>query len=144
MKCKKCGAEYGEDVKFCTQCGAPMGDEGQDSQAGTEPAMDAQADGEAEAGTISAEAQAPTEPSPAEPAVKAEEPKADGPMSVPVPASGEPEPNKKFLKILFAVIAVLAVIAIAAVAYVKMNAKDPKQVVIDAFEKVYTEGQVFP
>ncbi len=163
MKCKKCGAEYGEDVKFCTQCGAPMGDEGQDSQAGTEPAMDAQADGEAEAGTISAEAQAPeegqpeaaeavtepaveagTEPSPAEPAVKAEEPKADGPMSVPVPASGEPEPNKKFLKILFAVIAVLAVIAVAAVAYVKMNAKDPKQVVIDAFEKVYTEGQVFP
>ncbi|MCC2819998.1 zinc-ribbon domain-containing protein [Lachnoclostridium pacaense] len=163
MKCKKCGAEYGEDVKFCTQCGAPMGDEGQDSQAGTEPAMDAQADGEAEAGTISAEAQAPeegqpeaaeavtepaeeagTEPSPAEPSVKAEEPKADGPMSVPVPASGEPEPNKKFLKILFAVIAVLAVIAVAAVAYVKMNAKDPKQVVIDAFEKVYTEGQVFP
>lgn len=64
MKCKKCGAEYGEDVKFCTQCGAPMGDEGQDSQAGTEPAMDAQADGEAEAGTISAEAQAPEEGQP--------------------------------------------------------------------------------
>ena len=64
MKCKKCGAEYGEDVKFCTQCGAPMGDEGQDSQAGTEPAMDAQADGEAEAGMVSAEAQAPEEGQP--------------------------------------------------------------------------------
>ena len=61
-----------------------------------------------------------------------------------VPAAGEPEPNKKFMKILFAVIAALAVIAVAAVAYVKMNAKDPKQVVIDAFEKVYTEDQVFP
>ena len=33
MKCRKCGAEYGEDVKFCTKCGASMEDEGQDSQA---------------------------------------------------------------------------------------------------------------
>ncbi|MBS6854631.1 MAG: zinc ribbon domain-containing protein, partial [Clostridiales bacterium] len=24
MKCRKCGAEYGEDVKFCTKCGASM------------------------------------------------------------------------------------------------------------------------
>ena len=35
MKCRKCGAEYGEDVKFCTKCGASMEDEGQDSQAWT-------------------------------------------------------------------------------------------------------------
>lgn len=172
MKCRKCGAEYGEDVKFCTKCGASMEDEGQDSQAwtsaGTEPAKDAGTDeasgaGQDDAGTAAegqteaaadgaAEAdQTAGQPSAAEAgqqaeeagaAVKEEEPKAAGPMSV--PAAGEPEPNKKFLKVLFAVIAALAVIAVAAVAYVKMNAKDPKQVVIDAFEKVYTEDQVFP
>ena len=172
MKCRKCGAEYGEDVKFCTKCGASMEDEGQDSQAwtsaGTEPAKDAGTDeasgaGQDDAGTA-AEGQTETaadgaaeadktagQPSVTEAgqqaeeagaAVKEEEPKAAGPMSV--PAAGEPEPNKKFMKILFAVIAALAVIAVAAVAYVKMNAKDPKQVVIDAFEKVYTEDQVFP
>lgn len=184
MKCRKCGAEYGEDVKFCTKCGASMEDEGQDSQAwtsaGTEPAKDAGTDeasgaGQDDAGTAAegqteaaadgaAEAdktagqpsvteagqQAEAEPAAeagqqaeeAGAAVKEEEPKAAGPMSV--PAAGEPEPNKKFMKILFAFIAALAVIAVAAVAYVKMNAKDPKQVVIDAFEKVYTEDQVFP
>ncbi len=172
MKCRKCGAEYGEDVKFCTKCGASMEDEGQDSQAwtsaGTEPAKDAgtdeasgagqddagtaaegqteaAADGAAEAdqtaGQLSA-TEAGQQAEEAGAAVKEEEPKAAGPMSV--PAAGEPEPNKKFMKILFAVIAALAVIAVAAVAYVKMNAKDPKQVVIDAFEKVYTEDQVFP
>lgn len=128
MKCSKCGAEFGEDVKFCTQCGAPMGDEGQDAQAesGSQPAAE-------EAKQESGEG-------------PEEEPKTAGPMSIPAAqqASGEPEPNKKFLKILFAVIAAVAVIAIAALAYVKMNAKDPKQVVIDAFENVYTEGQVFP
>ena len=159
MKCRKCGAEYGEDVKFCTKCGASMEDEGQDSQAwtsaGTEPAKDAGTDeasgaGQDDAGTAAEGQQAEAEPAAeagqqaeeAGAAVKEEEPKAAGPMSV--PAAGEPEPNKKFMKILFAFIAALAVIAVAAVAYVKMNAKDPKQVVIDAFEKVYTEDQVFP
>lgn len=159
MKCRKCGAEYGEDVKFCTKCGASMEDEGQDSQAwtsaGTEPAKDAgtaaegqtetAADGAAEADKTAGQpsvTEAGQQAEEAGAAVKEEEPKAAGPMSV--PAAGEPEPNKKFMKILFAVIAALAVIAVAAVAYVKMNAKDPKQVVIDAFEKVYTEDQVFP
>ena len=165
MKCRKCGAEYGEDVKFCTKCGASMEDEGQDSQAwtsaGTEPAKDAGTDeasgaGQDDAGTAAADGAAEADKTAGQPsvtdagqqaeeagaAVKEEEPKAAGPMSV--PAAGEPEPNKKFMKILFAVIAALAVIAVAAVAYVKMNAKDPKQVVIDAFEKVYTEDQVFP
>ena len=99
----------------------------------TDAGQQAEAEPAAEAGQQAEEAGA---------AVKEEEPKAAGPMSV--PAAGEPEPNKKFMKILFAVIAALAVIAVAAVAYVKMNAKDPKQVVIDAFEKVYTEDQVFP
>mgnify|MGYP000081401615 CR=1 FL=1 len=56
----------------------------------------------------------------------------------------EPQPNKKFIKILAAVIAFAAVIAVAALAYVKMTTKDPKQVVIDAFENVFPEGQVYP
>lgn len=59
-------------------------------------------------------------------------------------AAEEPQPNKKFVKVLAAVVAIAAVIAIAALVYMKMNTKDPKQVVIDAFENVFPEGQVYP
>ena len=39
MKCTKCGAEQEADVKFCTQCGAPMEHEDQTPENnGPEPA----------------------------------------------------------------------------------------------------------
>ena len=81
MKCRKCGAEYGEDVKFCTKCGASMEDEGQDSQAwtsaGTEPAKDAGTDeasgaGQDDAGTA-----------------------AEGQTEAAVPASSCPAPDRR-------------------------------------------------
>ena len=78
MKCRKCGAEYGEDVKFCTKCGASMEDEGQDSQAwtsaGTEPAKDAGTDeasgaGQDDAGTAAADGAAEADKTAGQPSV---------------------------------------------------------------------------
>lgn len=53
-------------------------------------------------------------------------------------------PNKKFTRILTIVVAVLAVVSVGALAFVKLTAKDPKEVVISAFENIWTEDQVLP
>ena len=50
---------------------------------------------------------------------------------------------KKTQKIILAGAAVVAV-AVGGVFYVKSTAKDPKDVVIDAFKSVYAEGQTNP
>ena len=168
MKCTKCGAEQEADVKFCTQCGAPMEHEDQTPEnngpepADKEPASGAEAvkSEEPASGAEAVKTEEPAsgaetvkaeEPADEAEAVKAEEPAAEAenvkteepaPAAVTVPE--EPQPNKKFIKILAAVIAFAAVIAVAALAYVKMTTKDPKQVVIDAFENVFPEGQVYP
>ena len=168
MKCTKCGAEQEADVKFCTQCGAPMEHEDQTPEnngpepADKEPASGAEAvkSEEPASGAAAVKTEEPAsgaetvkaeEPADEAEAVKAEEPAAEAenvkteepaPAAVTVPE--EPQPNKKFIKILAAVIAFAAVIAVAALAYVKMTTKDPKQVVIDAFENVFPEGQVYP
>ena len=163
MKCTKCGAECGDEVKFCTQCGAPLDSEGQETKAETagETAAETaeETSGETEiveeiAGETVAETAGETAAQGAgsEQALAAEDqPPAVEDQTVqpavtqPVQTSaGEPGPNKKFMKILFAVIAIVFVAAAAALAYVKMTAKDPKQVVIDAFENIYKDGQVFP
>ena len=134
MKCTKCGAECGDEVKFCTRCGAPLDSEGQETKAETagetaaETAEETAAQGAGSEQALAAEDQPPAvEDQTVQPAV-----------TQPVQTSaGEPGPNKKFMKILFAVIAIVFVAAAAALAYVKMTAKDPKQVVIDAFENIY-------
>ena len=156
MKCTKCGAEQEADGKFCTQCGAPMEHEDQTPEnngpepADTEPASGAEAV-KSEEPASGAEAVKAEEPASEAETVKAEETAAEAenvkteepaPAAVTVPE--EPQPNKKFIKILAAVVAIAAVIAVAALAYVKMTTKDPKQVVIDAFENVFPEGQVYP
>ncbi|MCD7870579.1 MAG: zinc ribbon domain-containing protein, partial [Enterocloster clostridioformis] len=144
MKCTKCGAEQEADVKFCTQCGAPMEQDNQTPEdngpdpAKEEPAAEAEAVKEeepaAEAEAVKAE----------EPAAEAETVKEEEPVPTAVTVPAEPQPNKKFIKVLSAVVAIAAVIAVAALAYVKMATKDPKQVVIEAFENVFPEGQVYP
>lgn len=53
-------------------------------------------------------------------------------------------PQKKKGKLAGIIIAAAAVIAIAAFAAVKLTAKDPKEVVIAAFENISPEGQVSP
>ena len=168
MKCTKCGAEQEADVKFCTQCGAPMEHEDQTPENnGPEPADKEPASGveavKSEEPASGAEAVKTEEPASGAETVKAEEPadeaeavkaeepaaeaenvKTEEPALAAVTVPEEPQPNKKFIKILAAVIAFAAVIAVAALAYVKMTTKDPKQVVIDAFENVFPEGQVYP
>lgn len=64
---------------------------------------------------------------------------ADREESVP-PAS----PEKKKSRIAAAVIAIIAVIAVAAFAVIKMTAKDPKEVVITAFENIWPKDQISP
>lgn len=154
MKCSKCGAEFQEDLKFCTQCGAPLGEEGQESQAklqtgnGQDTAgMQTQPEGTdtqpAEARPEEAKAQPAADEQPAaaktQPETAGTQPEAGGQA-----AGAGPGPKKGVTKILIAVVAVLAVIAIAAAAFMKMNEKDPKQVVIDAFGNIYNKDQVFP
>lgn len=53
-------------------------------------------------------------------------------------------PGKKYRKILIAVIAAAAVLSVGALAYVKMTARDPKEVVIEAFENVFPKDQIYP
>ena len=163
MKCTKCGAECGDEVKFCTQCGAPLDSEGQETKAETAGETGAETAEETAGETeiveeIAGETVAETAGETAAQGAGSEQALAaeDQPPTVedqtvqpadtqPVQTSaGEPGPNKKFMKILFAVIAIVFVAAAAALAYVKMTAKDPKQVVIDAFENIYKDGQVFP
>lgn len=140
MKCSKCGAELEENVKFCTNCGAPA--EGRDNDT-KEPAVD---ETTAAVADETASEQTGREPaSQADPAKDGQEPQPETPAGV---NAGSPEttaqPNKKFMKIVIAVIAAAAVISGAALAYIKMTAKDPKQVVIDAFGNVYPEGKIYP
>lgn len=73
-------------------------------------------------------------------------PQASSPRlpAAPAPAGSDQKPNKKFMKILAIVIAIAAVFSIGALAYKKMTAKDPKEVVIAAFENAFPEDQVSP
>lgn len=59
-------------------------------------------------------------------------------------AAGNTEPKKKSNKAIIGAAAAVAVVAVGAFGMAKMNEKDPKQVVIDAFENVYKDGQVYP
>lgn len=57
--------------------------------------------------------------------------------------SGQPEKSGKKKGIMIGV-AAAAVVGIGAFAFTRMSQKDPKDIVIDAFENIYTEGQVNP
>lgn len=59
-------------------------------------------------------------------------------------AASEPPKKKPVGKIAAIAVAAAAVIGIGAFAMVKMTEKDPKEVVIAAFENIYTEDQVNP
>lgn len=185
MKCTKCGAECREDVKFCTQCGAPMAHEvrGEEAQAavGEEGAsegkealetksadgqFDQTAEGRTEGeppvqtgggaagspdqtGDSDADSSGPPEawamagPPAQTAAVQPVQITKTGPQANQT-IPGDSEPNKKFFKIFFAVIAIAIVISIASLAYVKVNTKDPKQVVIDAFKGVFPKNAASP
>lgn len=56
----------------------------------------------------------------------------------------EPGPNKKFMRILAVAVVILAVVSVGALAFVKWSVKDPKEVVIQAFENIWPKDQVLP
>lgn len=132
MKCLNCGAEIPEGAEKCPECQSPVNMERQEEKAetaaGTEETSAAQTEDGAAAPAeekASAEENALTEETPA------------------APAAAAPAP-KKGAKAPVIAVAAVAVIAVGVFAAVQLTAKDPKEVVIQAFENVYPEGQVMP
>lgn len=82
--------------------------------------------------------------------VEQENTTADAPVTTQAPAetnaadAGAPAAGKKKGKLAAIIVAAAAVIAVAAFAAVKMTEKDPKEVVIAAFENIWPDGQVSP
>lgn len=92
---------------------------------------------------------APVEVSKAQPATPSQAaPEAQPAYSPAVPtgpaAGGGNGGGKNFTKIIIGVIAAIVVISVAALAAIKLTAKDPKEVVIAAFENIHPEGEVHP
>lgn len=135
MKCRKCGAEQPEDNKICAQCGADM-TELPEETGGTEPAEGTQGEGAQaeetqEEGTQVVEAQME----------EAQEEKREETLQT----VQKPDiPEKKKGKMVGIAVGAAAVIAVAVLAAVKLTAKDPKEVVIEAFERVYSDEIIYP
>ena len=117
MICFKCGAEIPEGSTICPVCHADLTLE----FAQTDPQ---------ETGSVSG---------------------GDSPASETDLSSGslpsvpeEPKPGKKGMKILIAAGVVAAAGAAAAFAFTRMNAKDPKEAVVDAFKTAFSHEQVSP
>lgn len=117
MICFKCGAEIPEGSTICPVCHADLTLE----FAQTDP----QETGSASGGGSPAPGTAPS---------------SGSLPSVPE----EPKPGKKGMKILIAAGVVAAAGAAAAFAFTRMNAKDPKEAVVDAFQTAFSHEQVFP
>lgn len=98
------------------------------------------------------EAAAPDQPQPGE-AAASDQPQPDeaaapgqprpDEAAEPVQPQLEPEKPKKKTGIIIGV-AAAAVVAVGAFAFIRMSQKDPKEVVITAFENIYTDDQVEP
>lgn len=167
MKCKNCGADMPDDQDVCSVCGAQIGaDEQTDNK--NEEKQETTADAESAAEPVAEEAAEPaaeevaemaaeeaaepvaeaTEPiaEAAEPVTEAAESAAETaePAAAVASAAAQQAPKKKGGKIVIGAVAAAAVVAAGAFGLSKVNEKDPKQVVIDAFESVYPEGQVYP
>lgn len=117
MICFKCGAEIPEGSTICPVCHADLTLE----FAQTDP----QETGSASGGSSPAPG---TDPS------------SGSLPSVPE----EPKPGKKGMKILIAAGVVAAAGAAAAFAFTRMNAKDPKEAVVDAFQTAFSHEQASP
>lgn len=158
MKCNVCGAELGVDEKICHGCGSPV-EEGQ------------QIPGQENGGQVAAEtAEGSRDESRSDGHVPNEAPEGEGFGQVMAQVrqnegeqtdmtavqsfsqgavAGQPEniqepPKSGKKKGILIGVAAAAVVAAGALAFSFMGKKDPKEVVIDAFENVYTEDQVNP
>lgn len=132
MICKKCGWELEGNERFCRICGAPV-------EAGERDGTAEQAES---GGWQESTAQAEGLPEAAIP------PQGEGAQLGGGLPSGDyggeqpaPKPKKKTGIVIGAVAAVAAA---GAVAFAFLSQKDPKEVVITAFENIYPEGQTSP
>ena len=145
MKCRKCGAEQPEDNKICAQCGADM-TELPEETGGTEPAEGTQGEGAQAEETQEEGAQAEETQEGGTQVVEAqmeeaqEEKREETLQTVQKPDI----PEKKKGKMVGIAVGAAAVIAVAVLAAVKLTAKDPKEVVIEAFERVYSDEIIYP
>ena len=114
MKCNVCGAELGVEEKVCHECGNPVSTQ---EPSGAGAAGEGMQEGSGETGSL------------------------DGGSSL--DGTGEP-PRSGKKKGLIIGGAVVGVAAVGALAFGLMGRKDPKEVVISAFENVYTEDQAQP
>ncbi len=114
MKCNVCGAELGVEEKVCHECGNPVSTQ---EPSGAGAAGEGMQEGSGETGSL------------------------DGGSSL--DGTGEP-PRSGKKKGLIIGEAVVGVAAVGALAFGLMGRKDPKEVVISAFENVYTEDQAQP
>lgn len=114
MKCNVCGAELGVEEKVCHECGNPVSTQ---EPSGAGAAGEGMQEGSGETGSL------------------------DGATSL--DGTGEP-PRSGKKKGLIIGGAVVGVAAVGALAFGLMGRKDPKEVVISAFENVYTEDQAQP
>ena len=91
-----------------------------------------------------AAAEAPVTPTAAPEAAAAPQP-AYSPAVPAGPEGGSGNGSgKNFTKVIIGVIAAIVVISVAALAAIKLTAKDPKEVVIAAFESIHPEDEVNP
>ena len=117
MICFKCGAEIPEGSTICPVCHADLTLEF--AQTDPQEAGSASGGSSPDPGTAPSSGSLPSVPE-------------------------EPKPGKKGMKILIAAGAVAAVGAAAAFAFTRMNAKDPKEAVVDAFKTAFAQEQVSP
>lgn len=162
MRCTKCNAEIPDGAKFCTSCGEPVPKNDEAAQGMGEKMVDGNVEAEAgEAAQVETTSQAQEATPAGEPSQEAPQPStaaqatsqpSAAPQETPAapqaaPAGPESSPikeGKKFNKAIIYVIAAVVVIAVAALAALKLTAKDPKEVVITAFENVFPEDAVSP
>lgn len=114
MKCNVCGAELGVEKKVCHECGNPVSTQ---EPSGAGAAGEGMQEGSGETGSL------------------------DGGSSL--DGTGEPPRSGKKKGLIIGGV-VVGVAAVGALAFGLMGRKDPKEVVISAFENVYTEDQAQP
>ena len=114
MKCNVCGAELGVEEKVCHECGNPVSTQ---EPSGAGAAGEGMQEGSGETGSL------------------------DGGSSL--DGTGEPPRSGKKKGLIIGGV-VVGVAAVGALAFGLMGRKDPKEVVISAFENVYTEDQAQP
>lgn len=158
MKCPNCGTEMNDMEKVCSACNAPLDGNaasGNAAEAGTGQQEEA---AEAKFGDVLASAAgsaAPEAENSAQPDVQPGPGESAGaigdsgaaPSADPrpyIPADPPASSPKNTGRLVVAAVAAVAVIGAGAFGISRMMAKDPKEVVVDAFKNVYSQEQTNP